>query len=100
MIGIAFEKTDAFEKAKKNISRLKKKYNAGYEFLISGFRPKDADKALPMISHVMSFPTTIFIDKKGDVRNIHTGYSGPAVGEVHTKFVNETELLVKNLLQE
>lgn len=100
VIGLAFEKTTDFEKAKKNISRLKKKYNAGYEFLISGFQPKDADKALPMINHVMSFPTTIFIDRKGSVRKIHTGYSGPATGEAHTQFKNETDLFIKTLLQE
>jgi thiol-disulfide isomerase/thioredoxin len=99
VIGLAFEKSDDFEKAKKNVGRLKKKYNSDYEFLITGFNPKDADKALPMINHIMGFPTTIFIDKKGAVRKIHTGYSGPATGEEYDKFVKEitefTELLLK-----
>ena len=70
---LAFEKTGDPEKARNNVSRLKKKYNSDYEFLITGFQPKDADQALPMVNHVMSFPTTIFLDKKGSVRKIRTG---------------------------
>ena len=100
VIGLAFEKSLDFEKAKSNVSRMKKKFNSDYEFLITGFVPKDADKALPMINHIMSFPTTIFIDKKGAVRRIHTGYSGPATGEEYTRFVNETDAFVKGLLAE
>ncbi len=97
---LAFEKAEDFNKAKSNVARLKNKFNSGYDFLVTGFQPKDADKALPMIDHIMSFPTTIFIDKKGNVRKIHTGYSGPATGDEYTKLVNETESFVKRLLQE
>jgi len=97
---LAFEKTDDFEKARSNVLRLKEKYNAEYEFLITGFQPKEADKALPALNHVMSFPTTIFIDKKGTVRRIHTGYSGPATGENYTLFVKKTNEFVESLLKE
>lgn len=100
VIGVAFEKTADFEKAKANVNRFKKKYNAEYEFLISGFQPKDADKAFPMISHIMSFPTTIFIDRKGKARKLRTGYSGPATGEEYTTFVSEMEAFVTSLLNE
>jgi thiol-disulfide isomerase/thioredoxin len=97
---LAFEKTDDFEKAKNNLSRLKNKFNADYDFLITGFQPKDADKALPMLNHVMSFPTTIFIDKKGNVRKIRTGYSGPATGIEYDKSVKEINSFVESLLKE
>ncbi|MFI5164668.1 MAG: peroxiredoxin family protein [Bacteroidia bacterium] len=100
VIALAFEKAEDPEKAKNNVSRLKKKYDSGYEFLVTGFQPKDADKALPMLDHVMSFPTTIFIDKKGKVRKIHTGYSGPATGTEYDKFVKETNAFVESLLKE
>lgn len=108
IIGLAFEKSFAdstspgtsFEKAKSNVLRLKNKFNADYEFLITGFPPKDAAKAMPMLNHVMSFPTTIFIDKKGAVRKIHTGYSGPAAGGVHEKFKTEITSFIEGLLKE
>ena len=100
VIGIAFEKTDDFEKAKANVNRFKKKHNAEYEFLISGFQPKDADKAFPMLSHIMSFPTTIYIDRKGAVRKLRTGYSGPATKEEYTAFTKEIDDFVTKLLNE
>ena len=100
VFALAFEKTDDFEKAKHNVGRLKNKYNSNYDFLVTGFQSKDADKALPMLNHVMSFPTTIFIDKKGAVRKIRTGYSGPATGVEYDKFVKEINSFVEILLSE
>lgn len=100
VIALAFEKTDDFEKAKKNVFRMKNKFHADYDFLITGFQPKDAGKALPMLNHVMSFPTTLFLDRKGNVRKIHTGYSGPATGIEYEKFTKETNDFVESLLGE
>ncbi len=42
----------------------------------------NANQALPMLNKIMGYPTTIFIDKKGRVRKIHTGFSGPRNREV------------------
>jgi len=61
---------------------------------------KDAEKALPQLSHIMSFPTTIFIDKKGVVRKIRTGYSGPATGEAYSVFVKEMNYFTEMLITE
>lgn len=97
---LAFEKAEDFEKAKKNVSRLKKKYKSEYEFLVTGFQPKNADKALPMLNHIMSFPTTIFIDRKGNVRKIRTGYSGPATGAEYEMFKKEIYGFTESLLNE
>ena len=100
VIGVAFEKTQDFEKAKSNVTRFKKKYNAEYEFLISGFLPKDADKAFPMLNFFMSFPTTIFIDRKGNARKLRTGYSGPATKEEYDAYTKEIDGFVTKLLSE
>jgi hypothetical protein len=53
-----------------------------------------------MLNHVMSFPTTLFIDRKGNVRKIRTGYSGPATGEEHEKFRKEITSFIESLLAE
>lgn len=42
-----------------------------------------------MLNHVMSFPTSIFIDQEGAVWRIHTGFNGPATGEAYTNFKNK-----------
>ena len=53
-----------------------------------------------MLNHVLSYPTSIFIDKKGKVRKIHTGFNGPATGEKYLEFKKEFEAFVNTLLTE
>src|SRR3989344_981473 len=88
VVALAFERTDDFKKAVNNIQRSKTRFGAKYEFLITMKTGKNqASEALPMLNAVMAFPTTIYIDKKGVVRKIYTGFNGPATGDAHTKFV-------------
>lgn len=101
VVALAFERTDDFNKAVSNIQRSKTRFNADYEFLITMKTGKDqASEALPMLNEVMAFPTTIYIDKKGIVRKIYTGFNGPATGDAHTKFVEDTTRFVEKLLAE
>jgi thiol-disulfide isomerase/thioredoxin len=101
IIGLAFERTDDFNKAVSNVLRSKNKFSAEYEFLITmKTGAKQASEALPMLNKVMAFPTTIYIDKKGKVRKVYTGYYGPATGDYHTKYVEETTKFVEKLLAE
>jgi hypothetical protein len=53
-----------------------------------------------MLQSFVAFPTTIFIDRKGNVRKIHTGYSGPATGDHYIQFVNEVKTTLDQLLAE
>jgi hypothetical protein len=101
VIGLAFERNPDFSKAASNLTRLKTRFNVTYELLITEKTGKDqASSALPMLNAVMAFPTTIYIDKKGSVRKIHTGFNGPATGEKYTDFVKETTRFIESLLNE
>ena len=101
VIALAFERTDDFNKAVTNVKRLKDRYVASYDFLITMKNgAQQASEALPMLNKVMAFPTTIYIDKKGVVRKIYTGYYGPATGDNYTKQVEETTRFVEKLLAE
>lgn len=101
IIGLAFERTDDFNKAINNVSRLKARFNAQYDFLITmKTGAQQAGEALPMLNKVMAFPTTIYIDKKGIVRKIYTGYYGPATGESYVKQAETTSRFVEKLLAE
>ena len=102
ILGLAFERTTDFEKSKKNIERFKNRFNVGYDLLITGFTNDkvEAAKALPMLNKVVAFPTMIIIDKKGNVRKIHTGFSGPGTGKHYIEFVNEFEKLISDLIAE
>ena len=72
-----------------------------YELVLAGpANKKKAAESLPMLNKVISYPTAIFIDKAGSVREIHTGFSGPGTGEDYEHYKNETEALVEKLLAE
>ncbi|MBV1888545.1 MAG: TlpA family protein disulfide reductase [Urechidicola sp.] len=101
IIGLAYEVKDDFEYAKERVQKMKDKYNVGYDFVIAGTSNNvEAAKTLPMLNHIMSFPTSIIIDKKGNVRSIHTGFSGPATGDYYLDYVNEFNHLMDELLAE
>ena len=101
VVSLAFEKSDNPETNVKSLNRLKEHFNIPYEILLAGKASKtEAAKKLPMLNHVLSFPTSIFIDKKGTVRKIHTGFSGPGTGEYYKEFVEETDKFVAQLLIE
>jgi len=101
IIGLDYEKIATTEAAKKNLSRLQSHYGIEYTLLFAGSTDKqNKDKSLPMLSAILSFPTTIVIDKKGRVRNIHTGFSGPATGIYFEQWKNQFTGLVEKLLEE
>ncbi|WP_338766059.1 TlpA disulfide reductase family protein [Bernardetia sp. ABR2-2B] len=101
IIGLAYEQTEDFEDAKTRLERMKKRLDVNYEILFAGRADKQfAAQTLPMLNHVMSFPTTIFIDKTGKVRKIHTGFSGKGTGEYYDNYVEKTTNFVEKLLSE
>ena len=101
VIALAFERTRTSEKAFKNLARLQEKTGANYTFLLGGAtREEKAAEKLPMLNHIMSYPTAIFIDKNKKVRRIHTGFYGPSTGKFYEDFVKETEALIVELVDE
>jgi len=100
IIGLAFERPDDFEKIQTILNRYKKQMGIGYNILWAGKASKKvAAEKLPMLNHVMSFPTSIFIDKKGMVRKIHTGFAGPATKQ-YDAYVEELNTFLQTLLSE
>lgn len=101
IIGLAFERKDDPEYVKTVLSRLDKKYDVDYEILFAGKLGDDATaNALPQVSKIMGYPTTIFIDKKGIVRKIHTGFNGPATRLFYEEFKQDFNKVIDDLLAE
>lgn len=102
VIGLAYERTTDFARSQRSLAQLKKRFDIKYPLLITGYTSNKVEtaKSLPMLTKVVGFPTTIIIDKQGDVRKIHTGFSGPGTGEHYTEFITEFEKLTDDLLAE
>lgn len=100
VIGLAFESAKTEVKAFEGIKRLKDRIGVEYPILLAQYGTYDKQKAqekLPMLNHVLSYPTTIIIDKKGNVRKIHTGFNGPATGEKFVEFKKNFNELISEL---
>ncbi|MEP0460964.1 MAG: TlpA disulfide reductase family protein [Flavobacteriaceae bacterium] len=92
IVALAFEYAKTKEKAWEGIKRLKSRIGVEYPILLAQFGTSDkavANEKLPMLNHVLSYPTTIYINKKGNVHKIHTGFNGPATGKKHEEFKTE-----------
>ncbi|WP_458626133.1 peroxiredoxin family protein [Winogradskyella sp. PC D3.3] len=103
IVALAFEYAKTREDAFSRIDRLQENVGIDYPILLAQYGTSDKAKAqekLPMLNHVLSYPTSIFIDKSGKVRKIHTGFNGPATGEKYVEFKAEFEGFVRKLLKE
>ena len=103
IIALAFEYAKTEEGAFRNIKRLQEKIGINYPILLAQYGSSNKTKAqekLPMLNHVLSYPTTIFIDKRGVVRKIHTGFNGPATGEKFVEFKETFNAFINELLAE
>ena len=103
IVALAFEYAKTNEKAFTSIKRLKDRIGIEYPILLAQTgttSKKKAQEKLPMLNHVLSYPTTVFVDKKGTVRKIHTGFNGPATGEQFVEFKEGFTEFVGLLLEE
>ena len=103
VIGLAYERTTDFKSSQKALLPFKKRFDVQYPILITGVAVSDPDltqKTLPQIKSINAFPTSIFIDKKGNIRKIDGGFNGPATGEYYTEFKNEFNKVIEKLLAE
>lgn len=100
VMGLAFERYRDKARADAAIVRYRDKLGLNYDLAYAGYyNKKEAAEALPMLNHILSYPTLIFVDKKNQVRKIHTGFSGPATS-TYPVFAKEFNDFVQLLLAE
>jgi thiol-disulfide isomerase/thioredoxin len=101
IIGLGFERTPDQKLAAQKLLKMKQRMNIGYDLAVAGMANKDsASKALPQLAGVLAFPTTIFLDKKGEVRKVHTGFSGPGTGKYYEQEKADFTRTIDQLLAE
>ena len=101
VVGLAFERKDDIEYARNQLSVLMKQYDITYDILFAGRTGSESiERVLPELTALMSYPTTIFIDKKRKVRKIHTGFNGPATGKFYEEFKAGFNQTVNELIDE
>lgn len=103
VIGLCYELSTDFHQAVKSVLTFKTRFDIRYPLLITGVTPSDPEllnKTLPQLEHFVGFPTTIFLNKKGDIARIHAGFSGPGTGAHYQDYLVEFNHLVDSLVAE
>ncbi len=99
VVGLAFEQKRDFQYARKRIKIMKEKLDVPYDILIAGVSDKEeASKSLPMLNHVIAYPTTIFLNKQRQVLEIHTGFNGPGTGDAFDAWKDEFKVITDKLI--
>ncbi len=99
IISLAFERMEDEKTAFKRIEKLKNDLELPYQILLAGkSNKKEAAKALPMLNHILSFPTAIYLNKKHEIVKIHTGFAGPGT-PVYDDYVKKNKLFLEQLLK-
>lgn len=98
IICIGFERYKDQDKSMAVLRRFKETLNIPYTILYGGYYDKkEAATHFPMLNHILSYPTLIFIDKNNKVHKIHTGFEGPATDE-YEEFKDDFKRIVDSLL--
>ncbi|MEO8860316.1 MAG: TlpA disulfide reductase family protein [Ginsengibacter sp.] len=103
IIALAYELTTERDRSIKSVVKFQKLFDVKYPMLITGVAAGDdkkTEKTLPQLTTIKSFPTTIFINKNGNVSEIHTEFYGPGSGEYYIESKNKFYETIKRLLKE
>lgn len=103
VLGLAYERKADKESSIKSLQPMIRKYNVAYPIALSGVALSDSlkeAKTIPQLGKIKSYPTTVFVDKKGNIRKIHSGFSGPATGIHYERYIKEFEATIDALLEE
>jgi thiol-disulfide isomerase/thioredoxin len=101
IVGLAYEVTGDPDIDGALVRRFADKFGIEFPLLLAGVNDSDSPRATqPQLDGPIAFPTTIFLDTSGRVRRVHSGFYGPALGEVHEELEQEMIDFTEQLLRE
>ena len=101
IIGLGYERSGEYAKSAPKLRNMRERFKIGYDVAFAGVANKDSvAKSMPQLAKFLAFPTTIFLDKKGNVRKIHTGFSGPGTGQYYQQEIAGFNKEIDKLLKE
>lgn len=100
-VGVMFEYVPTYAEAVPLVRRFAERHRVDYPLLVAGSYDKaEIASKLPVLEKLYAYPTTFLVDRKGRIRHVHTGFSGPATGQHHEDLKREFTAQVDELLSE
>jgi len=101
IIGLGYERSGDYAVSAPKLRSMRERFHIGYDVAFAGVSNKDSvARSLPQLAKFLAFPTTIFLDKKGNVRKIHTGFAGPGTGKYYQEEMAGFTSTIDKLLKE
>lgn len=101
IVALGFEVGADSKKQRSRLKKFAKDLQVNYPVYLAGTSSKEAAAAyFPMLNGIMSFPTSILVDRQGKIIAIHTGFSGPATGTAYTELVEKFKQEIEGALNE
>ncbi len=98
VVSLFFETAD-FDESVARIRRFSEHTGLNYTLLWAGKRDRQRrDSLISIVEGQMAFPTTIFLDRKGNARFVETGFSGPGTGNYYDETVADIKQKIELLL--
>ena len=100
VITLAFERSLSEREALIQLKKTQQRYKIPYTILLAGSTSSDKpNEKLPEIQNFISFPTTIFLDRKHQVYKVHAGFTGPSTGDFYQQWKDEFNSIINKLLE-
>lgn len=100
IVSLSFEYTDDVDRNRRQVKRFVERFGTRHPILLAG-----TTKSAPVSPAVLplegweGYPTTLFLDRRHRIVRIHSGFDGPATGELFAKTKKEIESAVEMLLR-
>ena len=100
IVGLSFENNDDVELAKKNLSLYRDRFGITYPLLFCGTTDEAnvQSRLRYQIKDFFAYPTALFIDRKGLVYHVHSGFKGPGTGDEYQNQVQDFYDMVRKLM--
>jgi peroxiredoxin len=101
VVYLMFEYSDRFDEVAGQLRAFRDRFGIRMPMLFAGSTERlSRGEALPMLSDVVAYPTTLVLDRQGKVRRIHTSFPGPATGQAHADYQRDMRAFLNLLLAE
>ena len=99
IVGLAYEYIDDTPRNLKQIAIYREKFGITFPLLLSGTTDQgQIAKTLPQLVGFGAFPTSIFIDRNGHVRQILAGFTGPSTGDKYQEVQQRMDELTREIV--